>query len=421
MRAAASLLIAALTALPSSADWPQFRGPDGDGIAADAPHPVQWGPEQNLAWKVAVPGDGWSSPIVAGEKVFVTTAVETPAEGDDSEPTVSYQLHCLSLATGETLWSRVAAERPPSVPKHKKNTYASETPVTDGERVYVYFGMTGLYCYDFQGNLVWDKQLPAYPMTNDWGTGSSPALDEGRVFLQIDNEQDSHLIAYDAANGEELWRQPRDEKTGWSTPFIWRNSLRTEVIAAGRTARSYDPATGELLWQLNVGAKTSSTPTAAGDLLFLGGKDYRVPGGGIFAVRAGGAGDITPPDGESPTDHIAWFTSETAPGAASPLVYDGLLLVPERRGILSAVDVQTGERLYKERLPNSRVFWASPWVCGNQAFGLNADGETYLFAPGREFAITATNALEDEVWATPAVADGKLLLRGVDFLYCISE
>ncbi|VTU00001.1 Putative uncharacterized protein OS=Rhodopirellula baltica (strain SH1) GN=RB5272 PE=4 SV=1: PQQ_2 [Gemmataceae bacterium] len=220
-------------------DSPQFRGPGGTGVFTDARPPVEWGKGKNVAWKVAVPGVAWSCPIVVGDKVIVTTAV-SPGQpkpqgggggfgggkggfgGGKGAPKAMYQFKvvCLDRATGKPLWEKVAKEAVPTIPTHGSNTYATETPVTDGERVYAYFGMTGLYCYDLDGKLVWSKDLGSYPMQAGWGTASSPVLDGDRLVVQCDNEEKSFLVALDKKTGKELWRTDRAERSGWSTPFV---------------------------------------------------------------------------------------------------------------------------------------------------------------------------------------------------------
>jgi outer membrane protein assembly factor BamB len=251
---ALGLSILHLPAFARSDEWPQFRGPDSTGVVTGLQLPAEWSALKNVRWKVAVPGYGWSSPIVWGDRVFVTTAVSDQQKrpgggggGGEPPPDVVFrwEVHCLDRDTGKTLWRQIAAERKPTVGNHPSNTYASETPVTDGERVYAYFGMVGLYCYDLSGHLIWSRDLGAYRMFANWGTASSPVLDEERLFVQCDNEIQSFLVALDPKTGKELWRVQRPEKSTWSTPAVWRNRLRTEVVLMGtRRIRSYDPATG---------------------------------------------------------------------------------------------------------------------------------------------------------------------------------
>jgi outer membrane protein assembly factor BamB len=213
-----------------------------------------------------------------------------------------WEVHCLDLATGKTLWKQLALEAKPRIPTHSTNTYASETPVTDGERLYVYFGMTGLFCYDLAGNPLWKKDLGSYPMLMGWGTGSSPVLDEDRLFLQCDNEEKSFLVAFDKRTGEELWRMPREERSSWATPYVWRNKKRTELVTIGsQKARSYDPATGKLLWELAMAGRNSASPVADDEMLYLGsGGGGGMFGGGGFGGGGAGGGFGRQPDRGQP-------------------------------------------------------------------------------------------------------------------------
>ena len=306
---ALGLFTCCLTAVARGADWPQFRGPGGSATATDKELPVEWSAEKNIAWKTQVPGYGWSSPIVWGDKVFVTTAVsdkqQKPSGGfggpggfGRGEPggfgrgqrapdaVYRWEVYCLDAADGKVLWKQVALEGRPRIPKRASNTYATETPVTDGERVYAYFGMHGLYCYDFSGSLVWKADLGSYETAMGNGTGSSPALDGGRLFVQCDNEEKSFLVALDAKTGKELWRVSRPERTSYSTPLLWKNKVRTEVVCVGTSeVRSYDPATGKQLWELGgVSGQSKASPVAGPELLFVGN------GGGFGGPGDGGPG-----------------------------------------------------------------------------------------------------------------------------------
>ncbi|MBN9120960.1 MAG: PQQ-binding-like beta-propeller repeat protein, partial [Planctomycetes bacterium] len=266
------------------ADWPQFRGPGGTGVVTDAKVPGEWGTDKNVAWKVAVPGVAWSCPIVVGDKVIVTTAFASgqpkpkaggfggggPKGGGGGfgkggavpKETYQFKIVCLDRATGKTAWEKVAKEARPTIPTHGSNTYATETPVSDGERVYAYFGMTGLFCYDLDGKEVWKKDLGSYPMQFGFGTGSSPVLVGDKLVVQCDNEEKSFLIALDKKTGEQKWKVDRREKSGWSTPFVWKTKDRTDVVAAGgQTVRGYDPETGKVVWTLDVGGgQCSASP-----------------------------------------------------------------------------------------------------------------------------------------------------------------
>lgn len=462
-------------------EWPQFRGPGGSA-QSDGKLPTEWSTDSNVQWKVALPGFGWSSPVVWGDKVFVTTAVTDdqrkpqgmnfggggfgkggfPGKGKDGGPggkgkggppgggfgrgaqppdkVFRWEVYCLDRATGKTLWKQLALEGKPRIATHGSNTYASETPVTDGERVYAYFGMTGLFCYDLEGKQLWTKDLGAFPMQMGWGTGSSPVLAGDRVVIQCDNEEKSFLVAFDKKTGDELWRTPREERTTWSTPFVWKNKARTEIVTTGaRKVRSYDPESGKLLWELGQAAagegggfgrpggmggmsRVTATPAAGDELLYVGlGGAGPMGGGNLYAVKAGAAGDITLKTGETANDGVAWTRQRAAPGMASALVYKGYIyVVEERGGLLSCYDAKTGEPAYtRERLNSARGFTSSPWAADGKVYCLDDGGQTFVIQAGPEFKLLGKNALGEMCWASPAAADGSLLLRTVDHLYCI--
>jgi outer membrane protein assembly factor BamB len=339
------------------------------------------------------------------------------------------------------LWKQVAREGKPRIPTQPSNTYASETPVTDGERVCAYFGMHGVYCYDLKGNLLWTADLGSYPMALGFGTGSSPALDCGRLFIQCDNEQKSFLVALDAKTGKELWRVVRPERTGYSTPLVWKNSVRTEVVCLGSPkARSYDPATGKQLWELGgMTGQSKASPVADGDLLYIGtgggpggfggpggpGGGSGFGGGGsrpLFAVKAGASADITLKEGAKSNDGVAWHMPQAGPQTASPLLYGGYIYVLEERGgFLSCYDTKSGEKVYKERLPGARGFTSSPWAGDGKIYCLDDGGTTYVVQAGTTFKVLGKNAVPEMCWSSPAVAGGALFLRTVDHLYCVEQ
>ncbi len=537
--------VACLSAMAGD-DWPQFRGPNGSATSTEKQVPDKWGSDKNIAWKAKLPGYGWSSPIVWGDKVFLTTAVSDkqrkpqagfggPGEfgggppggrgsgggrpggggpgmfpgfappgqilpdflqgmlqltdeqkkqladlqkeadgkldrilndeqkkqikdmranfprggfgGMQKPPDAVYKLevYCLDRASGKVLWKQIAYEGKPRIPTQSSNTYATETPITDGERVYTYFGMHGVYCYDLDGNLLWKKDLGSYPMAMGFGTGSSPALADGRLFIQCDNEQKSFLVALNAKTGEELWRVDRPERTGYSTPFVWKNKVRTEVVCLGNShVRSYDPETGKQLWELGgMTGQAKATPAASEDLLYVGsgggfgGGGGRGspggrggPGGGfgfnnnrpLFAVKAGASGDISLKNAATSNDGIAWYQAKAGPQTASPLVYRGrVYILDEHGGYLSCYDAKTGEQAYKERLPGARGFTSSPWGGGDKVFCLDDGGTTYIVQAGSTFKLLGRNTLDEMCWSSPAVTGHALFLRSVDHLFCIKD
>jgi outer membrane protein assembly factor BamB len=284
-------------------DWPQFRGTNGSATSAESRLPVEWATDKNVAWKVSLPGAGWSQPVVWKDKVLVTTAIgDKPSRpgrgggggggmmfGRKPDTVYKWEIHCLNAADGKTLWKQTAAEKKPVIGSNPTNGYATETPATDGERVYAYFGGIGIvYCFDLDGKPHWNAEIGAYPTQMNNGTGSSPALADGRLFIQCDNDEKSFLVALDAKTGKELWRTPREERTGWSTPLVWKNSARTEVVCLGSpNVRSYDPETGKQLWVLGgMSGQIKASAVADSDLLYVG------SGGGFggFGGFGGGRG-----------------------------------------------------------------------------------------------------------------------------------
>ena len=431
-------------------DWTQFRGAASDGRASTA-CPVRWSSTENVRWKKKLDGEGWSGPVVWQDRVFVTEAVpdmnprgeEAAVDGvrpepyrggggrrrDDLVDTVyRYDVVCLDAGNGETIWRRTAKRGKPPIPRHSSNTYATETPLTDGERVYAYFGMNGVFCFDMSGGLVWQRDLGEYSMRAGWGTSSSPVLFESKLFIQCDNDEQSFLVALDSRSGEELWRVNRDEASQYSSPIVWQNSQRDELIAGGMTYRSYDPDTGKLLWSLDMAkGRSSATAVAADDRLYVGterrNRGGADDGGGfLFAVKPGGSGDITPPEGEEASTYVQWKIERSDLQMASPAYAGGCLYILERRaGRLHCIKASTGETAYRQRLPGARAFWASPWSADGRVYCLDTSGTTYVLDAGPDYKLIAENRIDEQAWSSPAVAGGRLFLRTIDHLYCIEE
>ncbi|MDA7507764.1 PQQ-binding-like beta-propeller repeat protein [Akkermansiaceae bacterium] len=418
--------------------WPSFRGAESRGISENPDLPDIWSATKNVAWKTDIPGRGWSSPIVWGKRVFLTTVVnrgesESPKKGlyfggnrlKIPESTHLWKVICLDLESGEILWDKDVHKGKPKSSIHLKNSYASETPVTDGELVYCYFGSLGLYAMDFEGNVIWTHKVPAYPTRYGWGTASSPVLHKDRVYLVNDNDENSYLLALDKKTGKEIWKTSRAEKSNWSNPYVWQNELRTEIVTpgSGRT-RSYD-LDGKELWTFKgMSSITIATPYAHDNLLYLSSGyvgDSKRP---LYAIKPGAEGDISVTSKNTSNDFIAWSNWKAAPYNPSTLLYRDQIYVLLDRGYLSAFDPKTGSLIYgKQRLPGSTGFTASPWAYQGKIFCFNEDGGTNVCRAGTSFELLHTNQLaEDDMgMATPAIAGKNLLIRTSARIYCIRK
>ncbi len=423
----------------TTGNWPQFRGPEQNMVAKARNLPGEWGEGSNIRWTSEIKGESWASPVVWGKKVFITAVVPVkvapPPEPQDGNPPAGeevpgflndiyrWEVSCFDIETGRLLWSRVAREGNPKISKNRAHNYAGETPVTDGERLYVYFGMTGVYCYDLEGQLIWEKELEAYETLNGWGTGASPVVHEGLLYIQADNEVHSYLVALDAATGDEVWRADRDEKTNYSTPFIWKNSVRTELVAGGKRARSYNLLTGEIYWELDVpGYYNIPSPVADKDFLYLGNTAWRDIPGSLLCVRAGAEGNISPAEGETSSNSVVWSILDAPTSNPSPLLYEGLLyLVSNRGGEVSCIEASTGIQIYKEKIEGVAACWASPWLHGDKVYFTDEKGVTRIIRAGREFELLDENTLDDKFWASVAVTKDAYLMKGVAKLYCIGD
>ncbi len=434
----AFLVCVANCGVAAEANWPQFRGPGALGIGDNPNLPTRWSTNENVSWKIDVAGRGWSSPIVWGERVFVTTVVsesemEEPKKGlyfggeRKEVPKAEHRwlVLCYDLKSGRELWRQVAHRGAPANQLHIKNTYASETPVTDGERVYAYFGNVGVFCYDMKGAKLWSTNWPPVKTRYGWGSAGSPVLHHGRLFLVNDNDDASFLIALDAKTGRLLWRVERNEKSNWATPYVWQNEKRTELITPGtKKVRSYD-LDGKLLWELG-GMSTIVIPTPFskfGLLYVCSGYvgDQKRP---VFAIRPGASGDISLKSGESTNEFIAWSQPKAAPYNPSPLLYGDYFYVLFDFGFLSCHDARTGREVYeKQRInPTGTVsFTTSPWAANGHIFALSEDGDTYVFRAGADYKLLHKNSLDEMCMATPAIAGDRLLIRTLTKLYCLRE
>jgi outer membrane protein assembly factor BamB len=415
-------------------DWPRFRGPEGAGVVTSGVLPPDtWTGTQNVAWRYEVPGHGWSCPIVVGGKVFVTscaseTKVPAPKTGyyaptntKTHEGEHRWMLTCLDAATGNVLWQRVAHKGKPQHPIHVKASYASETPVSDGERVYAYFGNVGLFCYDTKGEQLWSRSWDVVPTQLNWGTGASPVLHKDRLYIVNDNEKQSFIVALDKFTGKDVWKVDRAEKSNWATPFVWENGKRAEIVTCGKgKVRSYD-LDGKLLWEFGgMSSICVPSPVVAGDLLIISsGYEFGRPRP-VFAVRPGASGDISLKKDETSNEFIAWYREPAGAYHPTPLVLGEHLYVLYSTGLISCFEAKTGKAVYeRERLGGS--FTASPLAYDGKIFCLSEDGTTYVVKAGTEFELLGKNVLGEVALATPAIADGRLFIRTAAAVYCIRK
>ncbi len=428
---AAALLASALPAAePASprVHWPSFRGPRAAGVAEGAAAPVRWdlASGQNVLWKTAIPGLGHSSPVVWGNRVFVTTAVSegeaplkvglygdiAPAEDDGAQ---SWQILSLDKRTGEILWRRTLREGVPRTRRHPKSSHANPTPATDGRRLVAFFGAEGLYALDLDGNLLWQKDLGVLRASfyrvpeAEWGFASSPVIDSGRVYVQADVLGGSFLAAYDLEDGREVWRTARDDVPAWSTPTIHRVGGRAQVLVNGhRHMGAYDAETGREIWRLAGGGDIPvPTPVAAHGLVFLT-SSHGGPSP-IFAVRETARGELSPPAAEGSGGSVAWSVPRDGAYMPTPLVVGEHLYVARDAGALYCYEAKTGRLLYRERLGGAIT--ASGVAADGVLYFAGESGDVDVVRAGPEFERLATNALGETVLATPAVSEGILIFR----------
>ena len=416
-------------------NWPQWRGADGSGVSNEKNLPSEWSATKNIKWKTAIEGRAHSSPIVWGKMVFLTTAVEgTPVQGAKAATHMlgdkefvhpdsiganrkhTFKVLALDRESGKLLWQATAWEGTPYDDRHRKSSYAASTPATDGKMVYAYFGTEGLYAYDFKGKLAWKAQLGNIA-TLGMGTATSPVLYENLVILQCDEDNGtaSFIVALDKTTGKEVWRTPRKIQVSWSTPLLVRTGKRAELIASGTEhVISYDPATGKELWRhKGVESNAIPSPVANNDMVFLvAGYPAKI----AMAIRLGGSGDLTG------TPNVPWKYEKGTAYVPSPILYGDYLYLTTDRGILTAIDAKTGEVKYEGgRIPIPATFTASPVAFEGKILMTSEDGDTFIVKAGPKHEILGTNSLGEAVYASPAIADGRIFIRGEKNLYCIGS
>ena len=424
------LLIPAFASGPG--DWPQWRGPNWDGIArGDAP--LHWSDTEHIKWKAEVPGRGHSSPVVWGDRIFLTAAVPTvstapgaaansngrglPFGSRGPQPEQKLVVMCFDRKTGKLLWVRAAKVATPHEGYHPQyGSFASNSPVTDGKHVIAFFGSRGVYCYDLDGNKVWEKDFGVpLKMYNTFGEGSWPALEGNTLLLLFDHEGDSFLVALDKSSGKELWRTARtDGNTNWSGPVVISYQGKKQVIvSASKKIHAYDFETGKPIWECaGLGQNTIPAPVADGSMVIVM-SGFCNPN--LLAIKLGREGDLTG------TDAIVWQNQRGNSYTPSPVLADGKLYMLTDSGMLSCFDAKTGTPYYQQqRLPKPYNFKSSPVAAGGKLYLASEEGDVIVVKMGEKFEVLATNTLEGQFFvATPAVIDGEIYLRGQNTLFCV--
>jgi outer membrane protein assembly factor BamB len=463
-----ALAVASSLGVPSAdgpTDWPQFRGASGAGVADASTLPIEWSRTKNVAWASEIPGRGWSSPIVWRGRVYLTTAIN---KGDFKEPSTGiygneyvaelqkqgfpmeevirrvnardiektdeavdtrYVVMALDAATGKVIWQHDAHEGKPFGGRHRKNTYASETPATDGERLYASFGgNVGLFCYSLDGKLLWKHDWKPQPIYLDFGTASSPVVHAGRVYQLHDTEEESTLTALEAKTGAVVWTVNRAGfpegrmKSGWATPFIWQTPARTEIVTIGKGFVVSYSLDGKELWRMAGMTQATPSPVAGGGLLFAGSGSQGEANRPMFAVKPGASGDISLKAGETSGPFVAWFQPRVSGYTGSPLFYRGRLYAINDNGVLQVHDAATGREIYKARVGGiGNTFSSSPVASNGRIFALSEDGDTFVFNAGDEYKELAKNPLGEMSLSSPAADATSFFIRTQKKLYRIKN
>jgi len=456
-----ALSLASLTVHGQDRVWPQFLGPQSNPVGTHARLAERWSRTENVEWSQEIPGRGWSSPIVTGGKVYLTTVTtdgksKPPQTGTEysneyvaelqkqglpieevikrvterdielpHEVILHYFLYCLDLKSGKLEWKKEFYTGHPPGGRHRKNSFVSETPVTDGKSIYVYVANLGLWAFDLKGSQAWTTPFDANPIYLDFGTGSSPALAGNLLIVVSDNEKQQYIAAFNKQTGKQVWRTNRDlggrrqpvQRSGWSTPFIWRHALRSEIVAVGpQTVVSYD-LTGKELWRMSGMASTPvPTPFAYEGLLYINGGRGRP----LFAIRPGASGDISLKEDQTANEYVVWSQPRGGTYLPSSVAYQGFVYTLTETGILNRYDARTGKQTYKTRIdPAASAFTTSPWAYNGKLFCLSEEGQTFVVNTGEEFQLSHVNELDDMAQASPALVNDRLLIRTEHRLYSI--
>jgi len=453
-----AILFSASMTLAKDVSWPQFRGPDSNPVGTDRRLAERWSKTENVEWAQEIPGRGWSSPIVTGGRIYLTTVTtdgksKPPQTGTEysneyvaelqkqglpmaeiikrvterdielpHEVNLHYFLYCLNMKSGKVEWTKEFHTGHPPGGRHRKNSFVSETPVTDGKSIYVYVANLGLWAFDLKGKQIWTTPLEANPIYLDFGTGSSPALADNLLVILNDNEKQQFIAAFDKQTGKQVWRTnrefgPQGRRSAWVTPFVWRHQLRTEIVTVGPgVLASYDLG-GKELWRMSgMSGAPVPMPFAYDGLLYINGGR----GGLLVAIRPGAAGDISLKADETSNQYVAWSVARAGTYLPSPVAFEGAVYSLTETGILTRFDAKTGKQTYKTRIdPSATAFTTSPWAYNGKLFCLSEEGQTFVVSTGEEFKLLHVNALDDFTLASPALVGDRLLLRTEHRLYSI--
>ena len=424
------------------APWPSFRGPNASGVADGQGAVAEWdlASGKNVRWKTPIPGIAVSSPVIWGDRVFLTTAIGSDADktfrtglyGDvkplDDLSTHTWRLYAVDRRTGAVAWQRDVFTGAPKVKRHPKSSQASSTPVTNGTHVVAVFGSIGvLACYDVNGKPLWQRDIGVVDNgwfldpTYQWGHSSSPIIYKSTVVVQVDQQKGSYLAAFDLATGKPVWRAERpDEISTWGTPTLLSGPTGDEIVTNGTKVRAYDAATGKLLWTLGPNSEiTVGTPVAGTNVVYVtGGYPPVRP---VYAVKAGAKGDISLPKGASASEAISWSNDREGTYIPTPLLYRGILYTLNINGILTAYKAESGERLYRARVGGGGAFAASPVAADGRLYFANEDGDVFVVQAGNEYVELGKYSMNEVIMATPAISDGVIMIRTLGHLYAIGE
>ena len=434
----ASVLVLALAA--ADGNWPQFRGPSASGIGDGTHPPLQWDTAKgtNMAWTAEIPGLANSSPVVWGDRIYLTTAVssdpkqtfrtglygDTDSAGDTSPH--QWKVMALDKKTGKVVWEQTPYQGKPKTKRHPKSSQASPTPVTDGKVVVAYFGSEGIVAYSTDGKLLWKKDLGIqnagwfFDPDSEWGAASSPVIYKNSVIVQCDRQKDSFIAALDLKDGKELWRTARAEIPAWGSPTLVPGEGRTEVVTNGTKAiRGYNADTGKEIWTLGPNSEvTCTTPVYGHGLIFV--TAGYPPVQPIYAIKIGSNGDLTLKDGKDSSEAIAWSKKSGGVYLPSPILYGDHLYMVNNNGVMSAYDAKTGNRVYQQRVGTGGSFVASPVAAAGKLYIATEDGDVFVVKAGPQYEMLAKNSVGEPVLATPALSGDLLLVRGARHLFAIT-